>query len=206
MMLPYNSPINKQIVAFLKKVSGGMNVYNLSNLTTKPNNPNRIEFIFDNFVSTGQIYQQTKETPTQLFVSSIAEYRCELTIRVLADPINYTKIVNKICGAIQTNVLVDDYVPDIYIINSSLNTDTFRIQKDNIITLLGQINVECYVAIAYDDTEISYVETIDTDLYVDDKFVKKIIRAYPIYNMGTWERFMKRMTSWKQPAIDHHTW
>lgn len=206
MMLPYNDDINKQLVQFLSKVSGGMKVYNLSNLTEKPNEANRIEFILDNFVSTGQIYQTSKEEHTKMYASSIAEYRCELTIRVLADPINYTRIVNKICGAIQTNVLVDTYVPDLYIINSSLNTDTFRIQKDNIITLLGQINVECYLGVAYEDTEVEYVETIYTDLYIDDKFAKRIVRAYPIYNMGKWEILLRKMTNWHKPIKGHNTW
>lgn len=174
MMLPYNDGINKQLVQFLSKVSGGMKVYNLSNLTEKPNESNRIEFILDNFVSTGQIYQTSKEEHTKMYASSIAEYKCELTIRVLADPINYTRIINKICGAIQTNVLVDTYVPDLYIINSSLSTDTFRIQKDNIITLLGQINVECYLGVAYEDTDVDYFDHVEGGLYIDGEYEKDI--------------------------------
>ena len=173
-MLPYNDDINKQLVQFLSKASGGMKVYNLSNLTEKPNEANRIEFILDNFVSTGQIYQTSKEEDTKMDASSIAEYKCELTIRVLADPINYTRIVNKICGAIQTNVLVDTYVPDLYIINSSLNTDTFRIQKDNIITLLGQINVECYLGVAYEGTDVDYFDHVEGGLYMGGEYEKDI--------------------------------
>ena len=134
MMIPYNHPVFKEIKSFLEScTSGKLPIYNTGFMLESPDFKERIEFKLDSFCSTGQIYQKNEEKEDALYQHSIAEYKCELVIRVIEDAINCGFTTNNISGAIQTNAVVDDYIKSMYVINNGMCVDSFRVQRDNII-------------------------------------------------------------------------
>lgn len=148
-MLSYNDERFKQIVDFLRDCTGNkLPVFN-SSYPTENEDIARIEFKLVNFHSTGQIYKERNKSGAGYEVSSIAEYRCQLNIRVIADEITNNQIATEIAGAIQTHDYLEQYVTGLYIENETMRIREFPFQKDNVIHMFSDIIVDCYIGVKF---------------------------------------------------------
>lgn len=169
MMLPYNYPVFAEIKSFLEACTGGkLEVYNTGAMLESPDDEERIEFKLDSFCSTGQIYQKSTDDPSGMVQKSIAEYRCELVIRVIEDAINSGFTTNQITGAVQTNAFVDNYIKSMYLINNGMYIDTFRVQRDNVIYNFSEIIIPCYIGIDFSINIDYFTKVVGTEFNVDN--------------------------------------
>ena len=119
--LVYDDIINREIVLFLKSCTDNkLPVYNSSLLSKPPKEKERIEFKLCNFVSTGQIYKIKDTTGVSYDVKSIAEYRCQLIIRIFDDALTCAKITGQLAGAIQTFDYLEQYLDRLYVKNETM--------------------------------------------------------------------------------------
>lgn len=164
-MIVYDDIINREIVLFLKSCTDNkLPVYNSSLLSKPPKEKERIEFKLCNFVSTGQIYKTKDTTGVSYDVRSIAEYRCQLIIRIFDDALTCAKITGQLAGAIQTFDYLEQYLDRLYVKNETMRISPFIVQKDNLITNFQEIIVDCYVGIEYKN-KVDFFNRLEDSVY-----------------------------------------
>ncbi|MGL5716965.1 MAG: hypothetical protein ACRCX2_28375 [Paraclostridium sp.] len=160
-MLEYNHISYGELVKFFRSCVGStLPIYNGLMITKPPKEAERIEFRLINFSSTGQIYQNRDTTGSGYIVSTVSEYRCQLVIRVFADPKNCSVATNRIAGAIQTFEYLSGIVDYIYVKNETMRIKPFTLQKDNVVINYMEIIVDCYIPITYENT-VDYFNRIE---------------------------------------------
>lgn len=165
-MLPYNHPVYAELTTLLKTcVADKLPVYNATMLSKVPKHPERIEFKLINFFSTGQIYPNKTIGTTTYKVGTIAEYRCQLSIRIFEDPKNCGLITNRITGAIQTFAYLEQFVEELYIENETMKVKPFSLEKDGEIKMFNEILVDCYLGVDFEG-DIDWFDKLQ-DVVVD---------------------------------------
>lgn len=166
-MIQYDDEINKEIVAFIRDCTDSkLPIYNASTISKPPKDKERIEFKLSNFVSTGQIYKIHDGLPntSEYAEKTISEYRCQLSIRVFDDVISCAQLIGLLAGGIQTFGYLEQFVDILYIKNETMRIRPFIVQKDNTITNLQEIIVDCYVGIEF-SKNIDYFTRVEDSIY-----------------------------------------
>ncbi len=164
-MIPYNDELNEQIINLIKASVGvDIEVFNLSVVTNPPFANRRIEFRLGNFLSTGQIYRETDRSGATFVVKSLAEYRCQLVIRVFDKPKEVEVLSSKIAGAIQTFEFLDSHLNLISLKNESMRIRPFVVERDNIVVNFKEIIVDANVGLEFEGA-IPFFDKIDDITY-----------------------------------------
>ena len=168
-MLAYNDETNRQIIRFLKNVTKGeYKIYNSGVMMAPPKEKRRIEFKFDDFVSTGSIYQKKIVTKDGMRIGSVADYKCQLLIRVIDTPIDSARIAGLIAGAIQTNEYLYSFIDSsLYLKNQTTSVVPFVVQRDNVVISYQDVIVNCVKAIEY-EMPINYFDTVNSKLVIEE--------------------------------------